>query len=102
MKKLKKFFVRWFNWFICKEITKEPPKEHTKLDKMITKENINSVQEKPKRKRVKKKNNLLDDKVKEQKKNVNTVSKDRKKTVETTRKTKTVGKEKKETITENT
>nr|DAI34949.1 MAG TPA: hypothetical protein [Caudoviricetes sp.] len=105
MKKLKEIFVRWFNWFFCKDITKESTdsykkyheylepkitkessKENKELDNVITKENINTVQEKPKRKRIKKENDLSRTKEKEQKEDGRVVSKGRKKTNGTTRK----------------
>lgn len=122
MKKIKKFFVMRFNWFFCKEviikkntdsykecheylepkITEESPKENKELNEIVIKEDSESIQEKPKRKRIKKENDLSGNKGKEQKKDGRVVSKDRKKASGTTRKNKAVGVEKEEFLTKNT
>lgn len=65
MKKIKEFFVRWFNWFFCKEVI---TKENTELNETVTKEIIDPVRENSRKKSKKKGNTSSTDNREKQKK----------------------------------
>ena len=88
MKKIKEFFVRWFNWFFCKEviikkctdsykecheylepkITEEPSKENKEENETVNKEIIDPVRENSRKKSDKKRNTTSTDNREKQKK----------------------------------